>query len=53
MTIKELYNDAVKKGIENYNIEVQYRDDGGSYPGTESIDADYIEVNNEKQIVIL
>lgn len=39
MTIAELYNWAVKNHAENLEIEVQYRDDGGWYYGTD----DYIE----------
>jgi hypothetical protein len=38
MTIKELYDAAKILGIENYNIEVQYRDDGGFYSGTEELE---------------
>lgn len=34
MTIKELYEEAVKKGTEDYEIWVQFQDDGGWYFGS-------------------
>lgn len=34
MTIKDLYEEAVKNGREDYDIRVQYQDDGGCYPGS-------------------
>ena len=33
MTVKELYEWAVKNGAENFDIEVAYRDEGGFYYG--------------------
>lgn len=33
ITIKELYEMAVERNIEDYKIEVQFRDDGGDYLG--------------------
>lgn len=43
MTIKELYDKAVILGKENYDIQLQYQDGGGSYCGScplEEIDYD-------------
>lgn len=34
MTIKELYEVAVAIGVENYEIQLQYQDDGGTYNGS-------------------
>lgn len=34
MTIKDLYEEAVKNGREDYDIQVQYQDGGGYYSGS-------------------
>lgn len=34
MTIKDLYEIAVAIGIENYEIQLQYQDGGGTYFGS-------------------
>ena len=34
MTIKDLYEEAVKSGREDYDILVQYQDGGGCYSGS-------------------
>lgn len=34
MTIKELYEEAVANGKENYEIRLQYQDGGGCYSGS-------------------
>ena len=34
MTIKDLYEEAVKNGREDYDIRVQYQDGGGCYSGS-------------------
>lgn len=34
MTIKELYEEAVEKGMEDYEIRLQYQDGGGCYCGS-------------------
>lgn len=34
MTIKDLYEEAVKSGREDYDILVQYQDGGGYYSGS-------------------
>ena len=53
MTIKELYEWAVKNEIENYSIEIQYRDGGGYYSGSESLYASDIQINHLCSEVIL
>ena len=55
MTIKELYEYAKKIGKEDYAIEIQYRDDGGCYLGTDEtlypeVDARFMD---ETKVVIL
>lgn len=51
MTIKELYEIALEKSAENFEIEISYRDDGGCYYGT---DSDIIfEIDKEKKTIIL
>lgn len=37
MTIKDLYEYAVKKGLENSEVEIQYADSGGFYYGTRDL----------------
>lgn len=34
MTIKELYEEAVSKNAEDYEIQLQYQDSGGCYYGS-------------------
>ena len=48
MTIKELYEWAVKNNCENYEVEIQHRDDGGYYSGTADLRESEIEINREK-----
>ena len=51
MTVSELYKWAIKNGIEDYKIEVQFRDAGGDYIGT---DGDlFLLVDSEKKSVIV
>lgn len=52
MTIKDLYEHAVKEGIENYQLHVQYRDGGGYYYGTELVE-EYVDVKDDDKIVIV
>ena len=47
MTIKDLYVYAQEKGIENYEVEIQYADGGGFYHGTRDLREDEIEVKEE------
>ena len=37
MTIKDMYEDAVSKGKEDYKIEILYQDNGGCYDGSASM----------------
>ena len=48
MTIKELYDWAVKNNAENLEIGVQYQDDGGPYPGDTFQDKRETSVSIEK-----
>ena len=53
MTIEELYNWAIDNNCENYDVEIQYRDDGGFYIGTTILDEADIEVIEDAGTVIL
>ena len=53
MTIKELYDWAVKNNAEELNIEIQYRDGGGYYVGTEALEESEIVVKRDESIVVL
>lgn len=53
MTIKELYEMAQASHIEYYDIEIQYRDSGGWYEGTEELTKEYITVNDIQKVVTL
>lgn len=46
MTIRELYEEAVQKGAEDYEVRLQYQDGGGCYSGSclmEEIEYDALE----------
>lgn len=51
MTIKELYDWACKNSVEDFEIEIQYRDSGGYYYGTDSDIVPEIYANEE--VVVL
>lgn len=34
MTIRDLYEEAIRRGREEYDIRVQYQDGGGCYSGS-------------------
>lgn len=53
MTIKELYEIAKRYHAENYDIEIQYRDGGGCYEGTDELRTDDIQINDIRRAVIL
>lgn len=53
MTIKELYEIAKNQHIENYEIEIQYRDGGVILSGTAFLNAEDIEINDTARTVIL
>ena len=48
MTVKELYELAVNNDCENYEVEIQYRDDGGYYNGTADLRESEIEIDRNK-----
>lgn len=47
MTPKDLYKWAVEHGVEDCDIEIQYRDDGGYYCGTTDASIDEIEITDK------
>ena len=52
MTIKDLYEEAVKNGKEDYDIQVQYQDGGGCYFGsTYALDVEWDDKMKETTIV--
>lgn len=53
MTIKELYEWAIQNSVEDYDIEIQYRDGGGYYYGTSTLYESDIEIDNLRSEVIL
>lgn len=55
MTIKDLYEYAVKNGVENCDIEIQYADGGGFYYGTRDLYECDIEIENKSygKVIIL
>ena len=48
MTPKKLYEWAVEHGVEDCDIEIQYRDGGGYYEGTDVACLDDVEIENRK-----
>ena len=55
MTIKDLYEYAVKKGLENSEVKIQYADSGGFYYGTRDLKENeiYIEEKSYGKVVVL
>jgi hypothetical protein len=53
VTIKDLYEWAVKNGVEDYDIEIQYRDGGGYYYGTSTLYVEDIEIDRNRAEVVL
>lgn len=55
MTPKDLYEWAVEHGVEDCDIEIQYRDDGGYYYGTTDVTFDEIEIENKSygKVIVL
>lgn len=53
MTIKDLYEFAKENKFEDYEIEIQYRDGGGSYYGTDTLQLEDIEVQDFAKTVVL
>lgn len=49
MTIQELYEWAIKNNAKDFDVEIQYRDDGGGcYEGTEDLCESDIEIKHTK-----
>lgn len=53
MTIKELYEWAVDNHAEDLDLEVQYRDGGGIYYGTDSELTPIIACNENDLLVVI
>lgn len=53
MTIKELYEWAIKNNVEDYDVRIQYRDEGGCYYGTDTLYEVDIEIDRLRLEVIL
>ena len=55
MTIKDLYEYAVKKGLENSEVKIQYADSGGFYYGTRDLEESEISIEEKsyEKVVIL
>lgn len=52
MTGKDIIKLIQEKGLEDYEIAVQYRDEGGDYSGKEMIEG-FLEILNEDKIAVL
>lgn len=53
MTLKELWQWAIDNSVEDYEISIQYCDGGGYYSGNRDLKEYEIEVNHNKQEVLL
>ena len=51
MTVQELYEYAKQRGVSDYEIRVQYRDDGGWYYGTDKVES--VIVEDAQKVLIL
>lgn len=51
MTVQELYEYAKQCGVSDYEIRVQYRDDGGWYYGTDAVE--YVLVEDDQKALVL
>ena len=51
MTVQELYEYAKQRGVSDYDIRVQYRDDGGEYQGTDAFL--YLLAEKEGKVLVL
>ncbi len=49
MTIKELYDWAVRNGVEDYSITCTYADDGGFHLGNRDATIEEVEIHHEWQ----
>ena len=51
MTVQELYEYAKQHGVLDYEIRVQYRDDGGEYQGADAFL--YLLAEKEEKVLVL
>lgn len=51
MTVQELNEYAKQRGLLDYEIRVQYRDDGGLYSGTEAVES--VIVDDDQKALVL
>ena len=51
MTVQELYEYAKQRGLLDYEVRVQYRDDGGWYYGTDAVESVLVE-DDQKALVL-
>lgn len=51
MTIQELYDWAKEKGVLDYELRVQYRDDGGDYSGEDN-ELRLYEYDKDKTVIL-
>ena len=51
MTVQELYEYAKQRGLLDYEIRVQYRDDGGWYYGTDEVES--VIVEDDRKVLVL
>lgn len=51
MTIQELYDWAKEKGVLDYELRVQYRDDGGDYYGEDN-ELRLYEYDKDKTVIL-
>ena len=51
ITIKELYEKAKANGSENYKIQLQCQDQGGTYPG--AVEMDGFDIDKETEEITL
>ena len=51
MTVQELYEYAKQRGLLDYEIRVQYRDDGGLYYGADAVESVLVE-DDQKALVL-
>ena len=53
MTIKELYEWALAHGVEDCELRVNYRDDGGWYCGDDEVNERDFEYDEERNVFII
>lgn len=51
MTVQELYEYAKQRGLLDYEIRVQYKDDGGEYLGFDEVESVLVE-EDQKALVL-